>query len=64
MLRNYIEHTDDKLRKNQIKAGDAFILNPKTRAVAFGSATMSYRSLAACITKCYQQIEAIRGPSQ
>jgi hypothetical protein len=64
LVRNHIEHTDDKLLKGQIGQGQAIFLLPDEKSLHIGTTSLTYRDLASCIRKIYHQVEAIRGPSK
>jgi len=63
LLRNRIEHSDQRLRSGNIKEGSAFVLSATERSLHFGDVRLTYRDLSSCIRKAYRQVEAIRGPS-
>ncbi len=63
IMRNHIEHTDDKLLKGQIKEGEVYMLTPRERGLELGAHRLPYRTLASCIVKAHRQIGAIGGPT-
>ena len=63
-LRNVIHHTDSRLRNGRIEEGQPLMLFAGVDRMTFGSATMTYVDLAACIEACYRQVETVRGPSE
>jgi hypothetical protein len=63
LMRNAIEHTDDRLtggRKPPISAGDAPMLRPLQKHMELGTDHLTYRELAGCLRSCYRIIESVR----
>jgi hypothetical protein len=63
VMRNHIEHADDKLLRGQIKSGSPFYPYTDESGFRMGSARLTYLTLARCVRKVYAQVEAIRGAS-
>lgn len=65
LIRNHVQHMDDKLRRGQVKRYPMHMVAPTSRSLLIGSLLLSYRDLSYCIRKMYRNIEIIRqAPSQ
>lgn len=60
VMRNHIQHMDEKLAEGKVTQGDFHVLAPLPKSFIIGSKILQYRDLASCITKMYRNVEIIR----
>jgi hypothetical protein len=61
LMRNRIEHCDERLITGKIRQGQSSILNPKAHRLELGERRITYRDLASVIAKLHRMVGRIRG---
>src|SRR5687768_7735698 len=57
LVRNHIEHMDDKLLKGQVVVGEGVVINPLQRRLEIGGQQLQWRDLASVITKLVRVVQ-------
>ena len=57
LVRNHIEHMDDKLIKSQVAVGDSVMITPLRKRLEIGTQRLQWRDLSGVITKLVGAVE-------